>query len=54
MVLSGQPPMLDYITKLMLLELIKSTMERDLFAVIWIESTMSELHQRWRELDGPY
>jgi hypothetical protein len=48
---SKQPPMLDYVTKLMLLEVVKATVERDVDAAIWIEATMTNLYYRWRELD---
>lgn len=51
MVPNKQPPMLDYVTKLMLLEIVKATVERDVSAAIWIEQTMSNLYYRWRELD---
>jgi hypothetical protein len=43
--------MLDYITKMMLLEVVKATVERDVHAAMWIEETMTTLHYRWRELD---
>jgi len=45
------PPMLDYVTKLMLLEVVKATVERNVHAAVWIEKTMTTLYYRWRELD---
>jgi len=45
------PPMLNYVTKLMLLEVVKATVERDVYAAVWIEKTMTTLYYRWRELD---
>lgn len=49
--LNQQPPMLDYVTKMMLLEIVKATVERDVHAALWIEDIMTTLHYRWRELD---
>lgn len=46
-----QPPMLDYVTKLMLLEVVKAAVERDVHAAAWIEETMTNFYYRWRELD---
>lgn len=51
MALDQQPPMLDYVTKLMLLEVVKATVERDIHAAMWIEDEMTKLFYRWRELD---
>ena len=51
MALNQQPPMLDYVTKLMLLEVVKATVEQDFHAAMWIEKTMTEIYYRWRELD---
>lgn len=45
-------PMLDYVTKLMLLELVRTISSRDLWAVNWIETFLTELHHRWSQLDG--
>lgn len=45
-------PMLDYTTKLMLLELVKITATQDAFAAIWIQKNLTALHQRWEQLDG--
>jgi len=46
-----KPPMLDYITKMMLLELVKSTVEKNPGAALWIHTSMSDFYFRWRELD---
>lgn len=51
MVLDKQPPMLDYVTKLMLLEVVRATVTRDVHAALWIEESMTKLFYRWRELD---
>jgi len=51
MVLKNRPPMLDYITKLMLLESVKSLAEDNPSALIWINTTMTDFYYRWRELD---
>jgi len=46
-----QPPMLDYVTKLMLLEVVKATVNQDIYAATWIEQNMTKLFHRWKELD---
>jgi len=51
MVPDKQPPMLDYVTKLMLLEVVKATVDQDIHAARWIEQTMTSFYYRWRELD---
>ena len=48
---NGQPPLLDYITKLMLLEVIRSITRRDVFATQWINTQLAMIHHRWGELD---
>lgn len=47
-----RPPLLDYVTKLMLLELIHASAMQDVDAAIWIQKTLTKLHYRWEELDG--
>lgn len=47
-----KPPLLDYVTKLMLLELIQASAMQDVDAVLWIQRVLTELHYRWEELDG--
>lgn len=54
MVLNKQPPMLDYVTKLMLLEVVKATVERDVEVAMWIEAQMTILFHRWKELDDQH
>jgi hypothetical protein len=51
MVSNPKAPMLDYVNKLMLLELVRSTMNKDLDSVIWLEKTMRCFYHRWKELD---
>ena len=51
MVLNTQPPMLDYVTQLMLLEVVKATIDQDVHITMWIEDTMTNFYNRWRELD---
>lgn len=48
----NRSPLLDYVTKLLLLELIHASALQDADAVIWIQKTLTELHYRWEELDG--
>lgn len=53
MVLSDKrPPMLDYVTKLSLLEVVKASAMQDIPALIWLQKYLTELHQRWEELDA--
>lgn len=47
-----QPPMLDYVTKLMLLEVVRAVALQDVTAALWIEENLTFVHNRWRELDG--
>jgi hypothetical protein len=52
MIPKDQPPMLDYVTKMMLLEVVRAIVEQDVPAAMWIEEYLTQVHHRWRELDG--
>lgn len=49
---NDRSPFLDYITKLMLLELIHVASIQDVDAALWIQKTLTKIHYRWEELDG--
>lgn len=44
--------MLDYVTKMALLEAVRAYTEGEFEAVIWLEQNLSNLYTRWRELDA--
>lgn len=43
--------MLDYTTKLSLLEVVKASALQDIPTLIWLQRFLTELHYRWSELD---
>lgn len=42
-----QPPMANYIKKLLLLELVKCAQNQDRYGLKWIEDTMYHMALRW-------
>ncbi len=45
------PPLADYICKLLLLEAVKCQAERDVSGLQWVERLMFFIVHRWKELD---
>lgn len=46
-----QPPLADYVVKLMLLEAIKCYKDEDGVALHWLEAQLFKITNRWAELD---
>ena len=46
-----QPPMVDYLTKLMLLEAIKCRNTENLTGLLWIKRQLSTIAERFRKLE---
>jgi len=44
-----QPPLQDYVTKLLLLELVKCTAAKETDQMRWLSNVLSHLNKKWGE-----